>query len=182
MNVNEPITAIKGIGDSKANSFKRMKVYTVGDILFSFPRTYYIYKEPIKEEDLSKHVGEKIAITLELRSNAMLKKTKRFDIVLAKGFTPNLIIELVWFRTPYIRNQLYTYTPLVFFGKLIEEYGTYKMEQPEIYQPREYENLCKKPYPIYSVTKGISNKWIIKKGDLAYSAYLKIVLHRIGLI
>ena len=80
MNVNEPITAIRGIGDSKANSLKKMKVYTIGDILFSFPRTYYIYKEPIKEEDLSKHVGEKIAITLELRSNAMLKKTKRFDI------------------------------------------------------------------------------------------------------
>ena len=162
MYINESITSIKGIGESKAKSLNKLGVYTVGDILLRFPRTYYIYKEPIKEEDLSKHVGEKIAITLELRSNAMLKKTKRFDIVLAKGFTPNLIIELVWFRTPYIRNQLYTYTPLVFFGKLIEEYGTYKMKQPEIYQPREYENLCKKPYPIYSVTKGISNKLIIK--------------------
>ncbi|MBE5898102.1 MAG: ATP-dependent DNA helicase RecG [Lachnospiraceae bacterium] len=162
MYINESVTSIKGIGESKAKSLNKLGVYTVGDILLRFPRTYYIYKEPIKEEDLSKHVGEKIAITLELRSNAMLKKTKRFDIVLAKGFTPNLIIELVWFRTPYIRNQLYTYTPLVFFGKLIEEYGTYKMEQPEIYQPREYENLCKKPYPIYSVTKGISNKIIIK--------------------
>ncbi len=162
MYINESVTSIKGIGESKAKSLNKLGVYTVGDILLRFPRTYYIYKEPLKEEDLSKHVGEKIAITLELRSNAMLKKTKRFDIVLAKGFTPNLIIELVWFRTPYIRNQLYTYTPLVFFGKLIEEYGTYKMEQPEIYQPREYENLCKKPYPIYSVTKGISNKLIIK--------------------
>ena len=162
MNVNEPITVVKGIGESKANSFKRMKVYTVGDILFSFPRTYYLYKEPVKEEELSKHIGEKIAITLELRSSAILKKTKRFDIVLAKGFTPNLQIELVWFRTPYIRNQLYTYTPLVFFGKLIEEYGSFKMEQPEIYQPKEYENLIKKPYPIYSLTKGISNKFIIK--------------------
>ena len=162
MYINESVTSIKGIGESKAKSLNKLGVYTVGDILLRFPRTYYIYKEPIKEEDLSKHVGEKIAITLELRSNAMLKKTKRFDIVLAKGFTPNLIIELVWFRTPYIRNQLYTYTPLVFFGKLIEEYGTYKMKQPEIYQPREYENLCKKPYPIYSVTKGISNKLIIK--------------------
>ena len=162
MYINESVTSIKGIGESKAKSLNKLGVYTIGDILLRFPRTYYIYKEPIKEEDLSKHVGEKIAIILELRSNAMLKKTKRFDIVLAKGFTPNLIIELVWFRTPYIRNQLYTYTPLVFFGKLIEEYGAYKMEQPEIYQPREYENLCKKPYPIYSVTKGISNKIIIK--------------------
>lgn len=162
MNIKQPITAIKGIGESKAKSLNKLGVYTVGDILLRFPRTYYMYQPPVGEKDIKNHIGEKIALQLELRSNAMLKKTKRFDIVLAKGFTPNLIIELVWFRTPYVRNKLYTYTPLVFFGKLIEEYGTYKMEQPEIYQPREYENLCKKPYPIYSVTKGISNKIIIK--------------------
>ncbi|MBQ9392237.1 MAG: DNA helicase RecG, partial [Lachnospiraceae bacterium] len=157
MNIKQPITAIKGIGESKAKSLNKLGVYTVGDILLRFPRTYYMYQPPVGEKDIKNHIGEKIALQLELRSNAMLKKTKRFDIVLAKGFTPNLIIELVWFRTPYVRNKLYTYTPLVFFGKLIEEYGTYKMEQPEIYQPREYENLCKKPYPIYSLTKGVSN-------------------------
>lgn len=162
MNIKQPITAIKGIGDNKGKSLNKLGVYTVGDILLRFPRTYYMYQPPVGENDIKNHIGEKIALQLELRSNAMLKKTKRFDIVLAKGFTPNLQIELVWFRTPYIRNSLYTYTPLVFFGKLIEEYGTLKMEQPEIYQPKEYENLCKKPYPIYSLTKGISNKVIIK--------------------
>ncbi len=167
MNINEPITSLKGIGDSKANSFKRLGVYTVGDILSSFPRTYYQYKEPVPESDLHKYVGEKVAVKLELRANPMLKKTRRLDIVIAKGFTPNLAVELVWFRTPYIRSQLYTYTPLVFFGKLIEEFGTFKMEQPEVYQPKEYENLIVKPYPIYSLTKGISNKLIIKTVDEA---------------
>lgn len=162
MNIKQPITTIKGIGDNKGKSLNKLGVYTVGDILLRFPRTYYMYQPPVGENDIKNHIGEKIALQLELRSNAMLKKTRRFDIVIAKGFTPNLQMELVWFRTPYIRNQLYTYTPLVFFGKLIEEYGTFKMEQPEIYQPKEYENLIKRPYPIYSLTKGISNNLIIK--------------------
>ena len=118
-----------------------MGVYTVGDILLHYPRTYYIYKEPVSEGEFADHVGEKIAVTLILKRNAALKKTRRLDVVTATGYTQNLTIDLVWFRTPYIRNSLYTNTPIVFFGKLIEEYGKYKMEQPEVYQPKEYEYL-----------------------------------------
>jgi len=169
MNVREPINSIKGIGTKKAQSLEKLGVYTVGDILHYLPRTYYIYKEPIKEDELINHVGEKIAVSLILKRNAVLKKTRRLDIVLATGYTKNLSIELVWFRTAYIRNSLYTNTPIVFFGKLIEEGGQFKIEQPEVYQPKEYENLCKKPYPIYSITKGVSNKLIISAVDTALS-------------
>ena len=161
MYINESVTSIKGIGESKAKSLNKLGVYTVGDILLRFPRTYYMYQPPVGENDIKNHIGEKIALQLELRANAMLKKTRRLDIVIAKGFTPNLPVELIWFRTPYIRNKLYTFTPIIFYGRIIEEGGTLKMEQPEVYQPKEYENLCKKPYPIYSLTKGVSNKLII---------------------
>ncbi len=162
MNINEPITSVKGIGDSKANSLKKLGVYTVGDILLNFPRTYYMYKPPVAEEELHNHVGDKIAVTLRLNKGAQLKKTRRFDVVTATGYTNNLQVELVWFRTSFIRNKLYVGTPIVFFGRLIEEFGRYKMEQPEVYQPREYENLCAKPYPIYTITKGVSNNFLIK--------------------
>ncbi len=53
MNINEPITSVKGIGDSKANSLKKLGVYTVGDILLHFPRTYYLYKPPVEEQELN---------------------------------------------------------------------------------------------------------------------------------
>ncbi|MCR4611875.1 MAG: ATP-dependent DNA helicase RecG [Lachnospiraceae bacterium] len=162
MNINEPITSLKGIGDSKAKSLAKIGVYTVGDILLHYPRTYYIYKPPVDETELNKYVGEKVAVTLTLQKGAALRKTRRFDIVLATGYTENLSVDLIWFRTAYIRNSLYTHTPIVFFGRLTEEYGKFKMEQPEVYTPKEYENLCKKPYPIYSITKGVSNKLIIK--------------------
>lgn len=166
MNINEPVTSIKGIGESKAKKLSKLGLYNIGDILLNYPRTYYIYKAPLREDELNAHIGEKVAITLILKKNATVKKTKRLDIVLASGYTDNLKVELIWFRTAYIKNILYTNTPIVFFGKLIEDGGKYKLEQPDVYSQKEYSNLCDRPYPIYSITKGISNKFIINTVNL----------------
>ena len=43
MDQNSAITAIKGIGEKTKDSFAKMGVYTVGDILLRFPRTYIKY-------------------------------------------------------------------------------------------------------------------------------------------
>lgn len=49
MQKDSAITAIKGIGAKTADSFAKMGVYTVGDILLRFPRTYVQYPkaEPV---------------------------------------------------------------------------------------------------------------------------------------
>ena len=44
MNINSPITEIKGIGEKTKDSFTKLGVYTVGDILLHFPRNYIQYK------------------------------------------------------------------------------------------------------------------------------------------
>ena len=38
MNISSPITAIKGVGEKTKESFEKLGVYTVGDILIHFPR------------------------------------------------------------------------------------------------------------------------------------------------
>ena len=40
MNISSPITAIKGVGEKTKESFEKLGVYTVGDILLYFPRDY----------------------------------------------------------------------------------------------------------------------------------------------
>lgn len=162
MDLSNDILNIKGIGDKTKKNFERLGVYTLGDILLHFPRTYYIYPQIIPEKDLSFHVGEKVAVQCVLMNDAFIKKTRTMDIVIAKGYMENISIEFVWFRSSYIKNQLYIRTPIVFFGKLLEENGTFKIEQPEVFSPMEYNNISKYPYPIYPLTRGISNTLIIK--------------------
>ncbi len=172
MDLNSDLTCLKGIGDKTKKSFEKLGVYTVGDILLHFPRTYFIYPELTEEKDLAKKIGEKVAIKCILRTDAYLKKARNLDLVLAQGFMEHISIDFVWFRTPYIRSKLYTLTPTIFFGKLVEEKGRFKIEQPEVYQPQEYINISKMPYPIYPLTRGVGNKLIIKTVDEALSNVL----------
>ena len=47
MNVNEPVTSIKGVGEKTAELLTKIGVYTVGDILLSFPKSYVQYPKAI---------------------------------------------------------------------------------------------------------------------------------------
>ena len=47
MNLTSLITNIKGIGDKTAQIFEKLNIFTVEDVLFHFPRTYFRYPEAI---------------------------------------------------------------------------------------------------------------------------------------
>ena len=53
MNISSPITAIKGVGEKTKESFEKLGVYTVGDILLHFPRNYTQYPAICDINDLS---------------------------------------------------------------------------------------------------------------------------------
>ena len=40
MELQDSITTLKGVGQKKAEAFARLGVYTVEDLIFTFPRIY----------------------------------------------------------------------------------------------------------------------------------------------
>ena len=47
MNITSPITSVKGIGEKTAQSFEKMNISTIEDVLFHFPRTYFRYPNAV---------------------------------------------------------------------------------------------------------------------------------------
>jgi len=165
--LDAPITSIKGVGDKTEKLLNKMGVYSVRSMLLFFPRDYKIYP-PLSDLN-SLESGETVAILGTIISSPSLKRYKNFNITTAHVETIDGTIEVVWYRMPYVRNLLKRGLPYVFYGRCNVHGFKLRLEQPYIFSPDEYENIRKKPEPVYRLTSGISNKNVIKIVDHALS-------------
>lgn len=154
MQKDSTITAIKGIGAKTADSFAKMGVYTVGDILLRFPRTYVQYPKPEPAAELSVcgslfeadaggvqnqrdaagdvrnrrdavSDGRMHAVAARVRRAPVVRRGSRMQVtVLEVGGecrddgSDGQKLELVWYRMPYIKNNLTVGHYYIFTAKL----------------------------------------------------------------
>ena len=169
MQLNSAITTIKGIGEKTADSFAKMGVYTVGDILLRFPRTYVQY--PIMEVvDYISTLPEGMhAILARVKKAPVVRSGRRMQVTVldisgrgTDASMPGVQVQLIWYRMPYIKNSLKPGHEYVFYGKVITKNGRYLMEQPVIYEVEQYQTMEERFLPVYSLTAGITNNLMIK--------------------
>ena len=163
MRLEASIQEIKGIGTKTAQLFAKIGVYTVGDILLHFPRTYEKYADIVQPgEAMTTSEEEQSAICGVLRTPPLVRKGRRMEVTVATVFCGDTPVELVWYRMPYLKSQLKINTPYIFYGKLLSDGRRYKMEQCGVYEPSQYQALQESLQPIYPLTKGLTNQMIRK--------------------
>ena len=160
MDLHSSLREIKGVGEKTEQLFQKIGVYTLGDILLHFPRTYQEYPQP--DDPNEENIGQITAVCGFLRTPAIFRRGKRMDITLASLFCKDQVVECVWFRMPYIAKQLQVGQPYIFYGRLLQEKHGYKMEQPAIFTPEKYLTLRDTLQPIYSLTKGMTQQMVRK--------------------
>ena len=163
MNINSPITELKGVGEKTKDLFAKAGVYTVGDILLRFPRSYVKYPA-ITDIDALKDINtdEKYAIHACIRNKVINKKTTRMLVSLLDIGDYGHKIQLVWFRSPYIKNTIIPGKHYIFYGKISVRDDKYSMEQPDIYEVEKYSALEGTLQPVYSLSNGIKNTMMTK--------------------
>ncbi len=162
MNETSSITSLKGIGEKTKELFAKMGVYTVGDILLHFPRTYIRYPKMEPIDEISSLTEENHAIVAQVRTSPVVKSTRRMQLTLLTIGSVGHKMQLIWYRQPYIRNNLKANQYYVFYGKVTIKEGKYVMEQPVIYEPQAYTQMEDMLFPVYSLTGGVSNNLMIK--------------------
>lgn len=162
MNETSSITSLKGIGEKTKDLFAKMGVYTVGDILLHFPRTYIRYPKMEPIDEISSLTEENHAIVAQVRTSPVVKSTRRMQLTLLTIGSVGHKMQLIWYRQPYIRNNLKANQYYVFYGKVTIKEGKYVMEQPVIYEPQAYTQMEDMLFPVYSLTGGVSNNLMIK--------------------
>lgn len=162
MNETSSITSLKGIGEKTKDLFAKIGVYTVGDILLHFPRTYIRYPKMEPIDEISSLTEENHAIVAQVRTSPVVKSTRRMQVTLLTIGSVGHKMQLIWYRQPYIRNMLKANQYYVFYGKVAIKEGKYVMEQPVIYEPQAYTQMEDMLFPVYSLTGGVSNNLMIK--------------------
>ncbi|MCD8218071.1 MAG: ATP-dependent DNA helicase RecG [Clostridiales bacterium] len=160
MRLDAPISSLKGIGPKTEELFHAIGVYTVGDILLYFPRDYERCPEisgldalvPERKNAICMRVAKAPSVNMHSRL-----KTAVLDLM-EEGHT----LRLIWYRAPYIRSLVKPGGYYVFYGRVTQKKDLLYMEQPEIMSPGDYQKVRQTLRPIYSLTRGLSNKQVQK--------------------
>lgn len=162
MEIQDKITAIKGVGEKAEKNFNKLQIYTIGDLLEHYPRGYEVYGEIIPIETAKNMEGETIVIEASLIRMPQMKKVRKLQILSVQVKDSTDSIVLTWFNMPYLRNSLKMGNKYLFRGKVTRKNGVLVIEQPKILTKEEYYNKKKLLQPVYRLTAGLTNNAITK--------------------
>lgn len=160
MNRDSSISEIKGVGAKTEELFHKIGVYTVRDILLHYPRTYTQYPKVKHVDEVTER--ETAAVLGRITKTPVVKRVRSMQITVTVIGELDVSMELVWFRMPYIKNNLKSGCSYIFYGKVNRKNGRLVMEQPAIYSVEQYASMEEIFLPVYALTGGLSNNLVTK--------------------
>ena len=106
--------------------------------------------------------GEKIAVLGKITQSISLSNTGRLTLVTATLKEAGRELQLTWYNMAFLKKTLVFGGTYIFRGVVSEKKNRLVMEQPEIFTKEQYQTMQNRLLPIYSLTKGMTNKMIAK--------------------
>ena len=157
MNEFTNISTLKGMAKKPAQLFGKLEIYTIGDLLKYFPRSYDVYEDPIPIKEVEEGHVVTVSGAVFRRGAVRWKSTIRYLVkILPEQF------RLYGFVCP-LRHTFSGRMPVILRGRAVNKRGRLILEHPEIFQPpSSYENKKDTLQPVYPLTNGITNHTIMK--------------------
>ena len=156
MRKEDSIKTIKGIGEKTAESFARLGIFTIDDLLHTYPRNYLSYEEPVYIRDAA--VGERHAIRAMITSYVTVKQVRSLKLTILTVSDGDMTMHMTWFNQPFLRNVFHKGDSYIFVGTVKVKNGMRVMEQAEYYKLPVYTGMQQEMQPVYPLTSGLSNK------------------------
>lgn len=156
------LKSIKGIGDKTAQLLNHLGVYRAEELIELYPRDYASYEEPVSVAEAAAGTELK-GVFLGITGSARMNKVRNLSIFSIEARDESgQAVTLTWFNMPFLRNVVRRGNKYVFYGRVMKKGMSYVMEQPKMYSYGEYKALLGMLWPVYPLTKGLSNKIISK--------------------
>jgi len=162
MQLSDNISVIKGVGEKTSLLMNKLGICTIRDLLEYYPVTYDRFEPVVSLSQAFGTPGCLVAIKGILVGKVFMKKVRNLTITTCTVRDDTGAVSLTFFNMPYVRNMIKPGEWNVFYGSLVPNGASFKMEHPGIYKPEEYDRLIMTLQPKYHLTKGISNKTITK--------------------
>ena len=164
MNLNQPITYIKGVSVARAELlYSELGVRTCNDLLHLFPYRYIDKTQFYTINQLHQNTAE-VQVVGKITGVKTVKQ-KRGSRLVATFVDATGQMELVWFKgVKWIKDSLKINVPYVVYGKLNWFNNVANMAHPEMELVSEYKKkLQSAMQPVYPSTEKLSNKGVSNK-------------------
>ncbi len=157
--LNIGIRYLKGVGERRAESFARLGIYTVFDLLNYFPREYEDRRRLVPIADV--RAGESVCIDALVASSVSPRDIRRgFSVTKIRVADESGGMNVVFFNQKYSVKQLACGERYVFFGKVEEQNGILTMVNPSFEKTCDMGKKTGSILPVYRLTAGISQEML----------------------
>jgi len=153
--LHENITALRGIGQKRAELFRTLGLYQVKDLLTYYPRAYEdrtVFKKILELRD-----GETVCIRARAVSSVRENRIrKNMTVTTLKVSDGTAYLELVWFNNRFIKNMIALDKEYIFYGKVTLS-GKRQMHTP-LFELPGANKLTGNIVPVYGLCAGLTSK------------------------
>ena len=160
MLLTDPVTAIRGIGDKTAESFRKLNIQTVGDLIETYPRRYLGYSDPVPVQTAPEM--ERVTVQATVCTYVKVTKGPRYTLTTLSAEDGSGSVEMVWFNSPYLKNAFHKGETYCFTGMIRRKGRRRVMEHPEYFTPYKYQDMRSVLQPVYPLTSGVTNNQLRK--------------------
>ena len=153
------LTVLQGVGPRHAETLAKLGLYTLGDVLYYYPRRYNDYSQlkPIKEL----FYGEQVTVigTIQSVHTRPIRggKASVIETIIGDGTGA---LRLSYFNQPWLANRFKQGDAISVSGKIDQYLGRLVMNSPD-WESVEVESLhTNRIVPVYSLTERINQKWL----------------------
>lgn len=174
--LSKSIRFAKGVGDKLAQVLAKKKIMSIEDALYFFPRSYEDRSRILNVSELPAF-GTVNVVGRILRAHPVSytrSRSRFFDVFIEDLEKPANLLQLRWFRRPYVFEKLKAGTIVMARGELQNYRGQRQLSHPEIeVMGQELKSEVEGPglIPVYSQTEGLYQKTFRKIEKNILSSY-----------
>ena len=152
------VTRLQNVGPAFAKKLQRLGIYTVGDLLYHYPRRYDDYS---KLKTISQLMyGEEVTLLLTVGETKTREVRGGLTITNVLLADPTGTIQVTFFNQPYLQQQFKSGRRIVVSGTVDQHLGRLTLKKPE-WEPLSKELLhTARIVPVYPLTEGLTNRWL----------------------
>lgn len=145
---------IKGIGEQRAKSLEKLRIFTLRDLISYFPRDYEDRRTFRKIRDLEP--GETACVTAMAAASPTLNRVRKgMELVKVRAVDETGALDVTFFNQTYMRDHIQAGEQYTFFGKA-EVQGSRRTMVNPLVERENSRTMTGRIMPVYPLTAGIS--------------------------
>ena len=149
MNLDAPLTSLKGIGPRRAELLGKLGLFSVNDLLRFAPRDYLDYSRIVPAAKGVQGQDGAFLLTLSGPPRLAYIPGRRLNVLTVTGQDASGKLTLTWYNQPFRKDQLQAGRQVCACGRMDRSHGA-RLINPALYP------ACPGILPVYPLTRGLS--------------------------